>query len=143
MAPDDLVVKAAALVFAAVPVLASASMALFLWIALAGPLPFENTEPWEPGVPARVTLICALGAALPLSLMLVHAVARGRLRSARIAVSLHAASALLVLIVALGESSRSVGDLAAFLVGAEFCGLGAVFLAAQHVRQPRASAPRT
>ena len=113
-----------AVLFASIPVLGSALVGLLLW--LIATFPWENQDQGSDPGNAFALLVGATLASLLFAALLLCTVALNRPREAIVAFALHAAAAVVMLGVALGESDHSDDKLLGFAAAVELSGLVAV-----------------
>ena len=115
--------RGAAIVFAVVPVLGFGLVCLVTWVLWGYASDNGDGREWI-GQLGLLTLGSALG--LVSAVALVYVVAKGRVRSATVALGCHAVAAAIVVLVGLDASVHSDGLILGFVVVVEFCAVMAL-----------------
>jgi hypothetical protein len=132
------VVKIVAVLFAAIPALASALATLLVYVIETVPL--DNND--GPDAWSFLALFLAAAAFL-FALGAVASIIRSQIGYAKAAFGLHATVVTILLAIALRASSHSDGKLVAFTLPVELCGLLGVILAARYDSEHRKSVARS
>ena len=130
--------KVVAVLFAAIPALASAPAALLLYVIEMVPLDSnDGPDAWS------FLALLLVAAAFLFALGAVASIIRNQIGYAKATFGLHATVVTILLAIALRASSHSDGKLMAFTLPVELCGLLGVILAARYDSEHRKSVARS